>query len=505
MGRGTYRRFWFGILRATQCPMHSALNSVFVLFVTLVLCLVVDSSLGEFENGGRFKTKQLLLNYGEAHDAHSFIFEPDVASEHIYSAQVIGYNVEIITNVEVRTVDAGSAVRHGAVNVTCEFSFEASVGVSIYKLQIRTKDDAGTKRLYTMTGEYVIIGLVMYSDDGKIVSGENSQGITYSSYKDVIENGAKAVRVASQGPMGAGQQFEMSRLSITVHSLKGKHAAGVIDSSCVTVKDDSIEVLPKPYRVSDTPQVITVSHPDCVVDGEIFETVIIVSVPNSITPPPVCTGPQMINMTTGSAGTFDMRFYNLMSPPQKKVVASVTIMAGDSVIAESKYSQPNSDVPDESLHFKANVLSKAGVSTISALATFEDGTSVDAVMDEEVMLRVVGVDTAPSNVVGKGPSKVLIGVLTTVGAIVAVLIVVAALFVTYRQRQAESDESDFSRSGPSGVPQEFVDSGGEFVLRDRYARTESFVDEYAHNEPVEDGPEVTREEAASRQSSICEF
>lgn len=489
--------------------MHPAFNAVFVLFVTLVLFLLVDSSLGEFEDGGHFKTKQVLLNYGEAHDTHSFIFEPTSASEQLYSAEVKEYNQDIITNVEVRTVDAGSAVKHGAVNITCEFSFESGVGVSDYMLQIRTKDEAGTQKLYTMAGEYVIVGIVMYSDDGKVVSGENSQGIRYSSYKDVMENGAKSVKIASQAPMNSGQQFELSRLSITVHSLKGKHVPGVIDASCVTVKDDSIEVLPKPYRVSDTPQVITVSHPDCIIDGEIFETVIIVSVPNSVTPPPVVTGPQMINMTTGSAGTFDMSFFNLMSPPQKMAVASITIMAENSngdeaVIAESKYSQPNNDVPDESLHFKANPLSKAGISTISALATFEDGSSVSCVTEDDIRLRVVGVDTSPSNVVGQGPSKVMIGILTTVGAIVAVLIVVAALFVTYRQRRAESDESDFSRSGPSGVPQEFVDSGGEFVLRDRYARTESF-DGYGYSEPAEDGPEVTREEAASRQSSICEF
>lgn len=480
----------------------------------ILVLLLFNNCYGLFEDSKELETKEILLNYGAAHDSFSLVFLPDTKSESVVSAEFLGYKKDILTNVEIRTTLTGSSELSGATNVTCELNFEGGVGVTEYSIVIKTVEKkSSAKKSYSMKGKYVVVGMVLYSDHGEIVSGERSNGLHFSSYEEVLTKGPKPLKMVLQKPMRMSGDFDFSKIKIHVNPFKGNQESGVVDLSSFSMDHGNLEVMPKPYRVSNTPQIVTLLYPDFQVDGEAFETVLMVSVPNTKTPPPVVTGPGSINLTRGAATEFGVGFFNLMSPPQRKSVKTVSITAENGkdrfVVSTEPYKQTKSSGGlEETVLFKSKALNFTGKYAVKMVAIFEDGSSVPCHMEKNVQLSIGRSATvsgqagdshsakSPTSLSGRSSITLPLAILAGIAGFAVVLTIIFALIRYRRNREAEVMESSFSRSGPIGVPTEYGNCGGEFVLRDTYARTGS-----SHSEIVPPRPEEENENEMQRTQS----
>lgn len=472
-----------------------------------------------FDESKKLEPKQLLLNYGAAHDSFSLAFLPTTGSEEVVFAEVVDYDEQILTNVGISTHSAGTVDSKKAVNITCEFSFEAKVGVTDYTIVVMTSEQDNATKSYKMNGQYTVAGMVLYAEDGSVVSGENAKGLSFESYEEVLSKGAKSLRGLSQNP-SSSKACDMSKMKLSVKPMSSTSYSVILDESSLTMNKNFLYISPKAYRVSDTPQMVVVANPECEVDGESFETVLMVSVLNTVAPPPVVTGPAVVNMSVNSEGAFDMHFFNLMNPPQKKTIKSVDITAehgGQTFrVASAEYKDVVHEPHGEVLRFKSLPMEDSGAYSLQLRATFEDGEHVSCHLENEIELRVAegsvsGLSSSDdlSSASVKGKTSLGTISLIAVGAIAgaaAVLFVVFALVKYYRQKSSEIMESSFSKSGPSGVPGEYGNMGGEFVLRDGYARTVSGRSEINFDGTEEDpGMTRTRSGVSSALSSQYSF
>lgn len=95
---------------------------------------------------------------------------------------------------------------------------------------------------------------------------------------------------------------------------------------------------------------------------------------------------------------------------------------------------------------------------------------------------------------GRGTSALVIGLSAAAGGIALILVVVAAGWIVYR-RSAEQAESDFSSSGPLGVPERDESLYQQAIVRDIYGRGD-----FMGGAPTVAAAEQSRREADARES-----
>lgn len=322
----------------------------------------------------------------------------------------------------------------------------------------------------------------------------------------MLEKGARSLKLVYQSPLSSPQKFDLSKAQIRATPLTGSHSSGIVDFSSFSMNGNYIDVLPKPYRVSSIPEVVTLTYPECNVNGEVFETIVMVSVPIAEVPPPVVTGPDTISVVYRNESSFHMSFFNLMTPPQTRKVSSLVVFAnGDNgrfTIASRGYKQPEYLPLEEDLEFQPSDLTESGTFKVQVEADFEDGGSILCHMQREIQLKVEATGTVTGQETGDLTTSAssdsvdgqsLTMPMAVVGGLVgfAVVAFIVGALIRYRNhRDAEMMESSFSKSGPLGVPTNFADNGGEFVLRDAYARTGSSLSQL----------EIDRQEEAAQNA-----
>jgi hypothetical protein len=96
----------------------------------------------------------------------------------------------------------------------------------------------------------------------------------------------------------------------------------------------------------------------------------------------------------------------------------------------------------------------------------------------------------------RGVSALAVGLSAAAGGIALILLIVAAVWVVYR-RNAEQMESDFSSSGPLGVPENDESLYQQAIVRDIYGRGD-----FTGGIPMEEVAEQSRREAELRDTML---
>lgn len=500
-----------------------------MLFVTL-LALFVATSVAEIVP----ETTTVLTTFGET-DAVVTVMAVGSETEAIVSESSL-YTVGTITS-----VPAGDGT-----NYTIPLTFDSGVGTDDITVTVGTE---------SFTGRVVAAGCVI-KDDGKIVSGDDGDGVTVG-----IE-GTTSYEVMCVGTDGGS--VDVSGATITGMAMSGTYMKQ-LDSATTSLTSSTFVLGITKFRTSSTGFKCSIVIPAIELDGEVFETVLKVTQSASSAPCVALAG----TYSTSSSGEVSVDMYNVAS--DTVVAISVGSSTGDADMSKSSLTMPDQTIVFDfatagtatitcdgveayssgdviiEVSTSAEALAKDFVVTVpevegkdqltARLSITESSpdtlTKVDADAVVAELCRICGVEPGPdscaleevsrgsavckiaANVVdGEGQEKKLkkavedcsfsknigkectyltylqstvkavsgattaaatglatwtIVLIAGLGAFALIVLIMLGLLAVYR-RSAEQSESDYSSSGPLGVPDPSDLLYEQSIVRDIYGR-----------------------------------
>lgn len=233
---------------------------------------------------------QALLSYNSASAQHTYLLTT-APKEKVSSVQVVTSTSNILTSTQVRH----TSISEGQINITLSLNFDGMVGQAKYTLIVGTSTE-GSPVVKEYRAEQVVevYGMVVLDGD-KIVSGDENKGVIFEQYL-TPEDGAKRLRFVRYGPEGSGS---VPQARITIRGLLGSDGSDVLEKESVKfVRSDSlssvqtkgyISIRPNSYR-SGGSAMIEIDDESIELNGESFETVIIVSIAKTPMAPAVVKG-----------------------------------------------------------------------------------------------------------------------------------------------------------------------------------------------------------------------
>lgn len=344
-------------------------------------------------------TKQVLLMYGSATDTISFSFRPATKTEEIETVTIKDYKRAIITSVsDAEQTVVGRVGGVAVTNMTFTIGFDGTVGETGYIVEVTTQEDT-----YTMEGAYEVGGFVLTLED-KIVSGEEKDGLQLG---DVVSLVKKSLTECTMKWKAFGSTTpDVSTIQIAFKEQEGStflkeveyedtcEVNGYVDSKLApgcgvgfSPAGNAFAIKTSPYRCGYGQFFVHFTWPSVELNGEVFETVLIVKFDKSSPPPCVALG-DTVEIDSGG-GVVSVEMFNLLNPPQPSDVQKV-ILTYDGKSYDWDSGKSKLEQPDQTVAFPV----AGGTSGESFEATiqcaFEDRTIEATYLGGKVKIDVTG-------------------------------------------------------------------------------------------------------------------
>jgi len=344
-------------------------------------------------------SKQVLLMYGSATDTISFSFRPSTKTEEIESVSIKGYKRAIITSVsEPEQTVVGHVGGVPVTNMTFTIGFDGTVGDTGYEVEVVTDTDT-----YTMEGAYEVGGFVLVLDE-KIVSGEEKDGLQLGDVvalvkKSLTECTMKWKTFGSVTPdVGAIQiSFKEQEGSTFLKEVEYEDTCevdGYVDNKLApgcgvgfSPGGNAFAIKTSPYRCGYGQFFIHFTWPSVELNGEVFETVLIVKFDKSSPPPCVALGNTVEVDSSGGIVAVDM--FNLLNPPQPSDVEKV-ILSYDGKSFDSNNGKSTLEQPDQKMVFEVSGGTSGEKYDATIECAFEDRTIEATYLGGKVVIDVTG-------------------------------------------------------------------------------------------------------------------
>eukprot|EP00177_Eucheuma_denticulatum_P008218 GFKZ01014958.1.p1 GENE.GFKZ01014958.1~~GFKZ01014958.1.p1 ORF type:complete len:579 (-),score=83.68 GFKZ01014958.1:389-2125(-) len=283
--------------------MASTFLSLAVLLLTLLSSLPSTSaSLYWTSGGGAPRRDVTLLQFGEAVETVSVIASAGVQPVVETDSNLVEVSDPIIA-------DVGDGNR----NITYEFTFSETVGVVRYTI-------SAVEEGKVLRGTFIVAGFVLKSD-GVVVSGDAREGIR------VGQQGTVELEVEVVGVDGRAVDLDGTR--ITPGRMDGGVYLEEVDISNTGFREERFVLAVNTLRVGTGRFSISFEVPAIEEEGEVFETVLIVTQDTSTTPPCVVDGAT----ATVRAGVVELSMFNLLVPPRAAPVEEIILQVGERSLA----------------------------------------------------------------------------------------------------------------------------------------------------------------------------
>eukprot|EP00168_Porphyra_purpurea_P009440 TRINITY_DN229_c0_g1_i5.p1 TRINITY_DN229_c0_g1~~TRINITY_DN229_c0_g1_i5.p1 ORF type:complete len:689 (+),score=217.46 TRINITY_DN229_c0_g1_i5:655-2721(+) len=343
--------------------------------------------------------KQVLLMYGSATDTISFSFRPATKTEEIESVSIKGYKRAIITSVsEPELTVVGNVGGVPVTNMTFTIGFDGTVGDTGYEVEVVTDVDT-----YTMEGAYEVGGFVLSLDD-KIVSGEEKDGLQLG---DVVALVNKPLTECSMKWRAFGSSTpEIGNIQIAFKEQEGStflkeveyedtcEVDGYVDNKLApgcgvgfSPGGQAFAIKTSPYRCGYGQFFIHFTWPSVELNGEVFETVLMVKFDKSSPPPCVALGSTVEVDSSGGIVAVDM--FNLLNPPQPSDVEKV-ILSYDGKSFDSNNGRSTLEQPDQRIVFEVSGGTSGETYDATIECAFEDRTIEATYLGGKVTIDVTG-------------------------------------------------------------------------------------------------------------------
>lgn len=240
------------------------------------------------------------------------------------------------------------AAENGYTNHTIPMTFDKGVGSGSYTV---------SKGSDSITGSVIVAGFVIL-DGGKIVSGENGDGIS------VGQSGSSTYDVKAVGIDGS--EASLDGTTISARAVSGPYMKEKSEDTTITNKKFTMAI--NDLRVGTGNFVVDFETSSIELRGEAFETVL--KVKQTTVPPPPCVA--MGESITTKDGYVMVKMFNLLVPPQTTAVETVTITVG-SESADWDKSKSTLTLPDQVVAFKISAGGKASIKCDGADAVIQGG------------------------------------------------------------------------------------------------------------------------------------
>lgn len=311
--------------------------SRFAALVFALCALLAAATDIKFDEGDEKVT--VLTSFGEAEETVSVLYKGPEA-EAIVSG---GGNVVDVADEIVVTPAMG-----GYKNYTIPLSF-TGVGTGEYTVSIGDAE---------ITGKYCAAGFVILKDD-VVVSGDSGPGV-----------------VVGQAPAQSTYKYDVKVVYADGTSSDISDATIEVDSNLKEVKDTSLsesefKLVLADYRVGDGSFKIMFETDAITLNGESFETVLMVTQETEPTPPCVAMGGPIL---TTDDGYVIVKMFNLASPPRDSTVGTVEMSVGGETVSWDS-GKSDLSVPDQTVYFKTDA---------SGTASFTCDGEDAVIMGEEI-------------------------------------------------------------------------------------------------------------------------
>lgn len=348
-------------------------------------------------------TKQVLLMYGSATDTISFSFRPTNKSEEIETVAITSYKRAIITSVsEAEQSVVGNIGGVPVTNMTFTIGFDGTVGETGYIVEVTTQEDT-----YTMEGAYEVGGFVLSLDD-KIVSGEEKDGLQLG---DVVSLASKSHTECSMkwkafGSSASSTSPDFSTIQISFKEQEGSTflkeveyedtcaVDGYVDSKLAegcgvgfSPNGNAFAIKTSPYRCGYGQFFVHFTWSAIELNGEVFETVLIVKFDKSSPPPCVALGNTVEVDARG--GVVAVEMFNLLNPPQPSDVQKV-ILTYDGKSYDSDNGKSTLEQPDQTVVFPVAGGTSGETHEATIECAFEDRTVEATYLGGNVQVEVTG-------------------------------------------------------------------------------------------------------------------
>ncbi|PXF45955.1 hypothetical protein BWQ96_04268 [Gracilariopsis chorda] len=233
-------------------------NLVLSLF-TLLLLSVVESSLIHTQG-----SSETLLQYGSAESTQFFLFELNDTAQ-LVNTTLETSNHSIITSYVIKVDQISDTL----FNITATLFFEYLPGEAVYQIAARTESPGGAS-IYTMERNHSVYGMAFYDDSHgtmALISGDFGYGLSLIS----SSLGEEPVRLKYIANVPREVAF-----NLTANVLFNRVQGAMLEDDDVSIDGDGLYIKLRPHRIGSA--LITIESSNLVVDGESFETAVIVRV-----------------------------------------------------------------------------------------------------------------------------------------------------------------------------------------------------------------------------------
>lgn len=283
--------------------MASRVLSAALLLLTLLSSLTVASaSLYWTSGGGAPRREVTLLQFGEAVEQVSVIASADVHP-------VVETDSDLVDVSDPIIADVGNGNR----NITYEFTFSKTVGVVRYTI-------SAVEQGKVLRGTFIVAGFVLKSN-GEIVSGDAREGIV------VGQQGTVELEVDVVGV--DGRAVDLAETRVTPGRMDGGVYLEEVDRSNTGFREGRFTLAINSLRVGTGRFSVSFEIDAIENEGEVFETVLMVTQDTSTTPPCVVDGAT----ATVRAGVVELSMFNLLVPPRSAPVEEIILQVGGRSVA----------------------------------------------------------------------------------------------------------------------------------------------------------------------------
>ncbi|CAN8076083.1 unnamed protein product [Agarophyton chilense] len=428
---------------------HSAIEMFVVTIITSLLLVFPSLVISQLvlESGSQLS----LLQYGSAQSTQTFLLSVS-ADETLTAVTLISQNSEVLTSHDILF----SEVSPGLYNISVNLFFDGQPGEVNYSVEAITLSANGAEnrpRVATMHSVYGVVFYEVINGDRKMISGDESEGIEYTSFT-TRESAPRVFQAVAHAPPGIslkGKPF--------IRSARGTGENPLLLESGVEVSGNEMSLSLSPYRTGSV--VVTIEFADLEINGELYETVVRISVPDVPSPPVVISqkGELVAEVSPNGTAEFKLDVYNAADFPAMKAVI------GDSVFKATREGSEFFDF-DQKVRFVGSI--DEGIFPLKIRVTRDGEAASDAVLFDND-LSVEFVRSSADKVLGNGSP---VGVGTNVGLIAGLSVLglallavavggVLAIFSSRRREEAQAQAE--SLEAPEDI-------GGFGIARDVYGR-----------------------------------
>ncbi|CAN8066843.1 unnamed protein product [Agarophyton chilense] len=247
-------------------PRLVAINALCLALCTL-LCLRSAAATARFVH--HRGASRSLLQYGAAEARQHFLFELDTADT-ILNASLHTLHTDILSSHELEV----QRISESLFNISATLFFDALPGEMQYIISVATHRTSGARNdVYSVSRNHSVYGMAFYEDNldsTALVSGDYGNGLNLIAPE--FERQSVRLKYVAYAPEGV-------KLHPTLYVLaRGEHHS-VLSEKDVRFREDSLIIRLHPGRTGSA--LVIVEAADLLLDGESFETVIIVRVANS--------------------------------------------------------------------------------------------------------------------------------------------------------------------------------------------------------------------------------